>query len=77
MKYSSVMVLVVATLITVVNIFLYVTKDYNILTTALDYDKAIELCESNDGVHHIKFNNSNSTQFIKCKDGAEFKVKGK
>jgi hypothetical protein len=51
--------------------------DYNILTTTLDYDKAIELCKNNDSVDYIKFNNNNSTQFIKCKNSAEFKVNGK
>jgi hypothetical protein len=77
MNYPSGLILVVCSLMLAGSVASYQIQKYNILTTTLDYDKAIELCKNNDSVDYIKFNNYSSIQFIKCKNGAEFKVNGK
>jgi hypothetical protein len=73
--------LIVVGLCTITFIFGGIVKgfatDYNILTTTLDYDKAIELCSKNDGVGTMEFRINEEYSYmrlVECHDGARFKL---
>jgi hypothetical protein len=69
--------LIVSGLILVSSAVVSEIKIHYVLTTALDYDTAIEFCKNNDGVHYIESNDHNFNKLIKCKNSAEFRIEEK